>query len=124
MLMFQDNPPMMSSPQLRLRLVRFRRRRSSRRHQSTRRTTTAAPTTTTTTRSRGAARCWSSTHLSPSVTLRNQTRYNKTTREAVITSIANPAAYNPATNLVLLSRQANERVNEIVSNQTNLSARV
>ena len=62
--------------------------------------------------------------FSPSVTLRNQTRYNKTTREAVITSIANPAAYNPATNLVSLSRQANERVNEIVSNQTNLSARV
>ena len=36
----------------------------------------------------------------------------------------NPAAYNPATNLVTLSRQANERHNDIFSNQTNLSARV
>ena len=62
--------------------------------------------------------------LTPSVTLRNQTRYNTTTREAVITSIANAAAYNPATNLVTLSRQANERHNDIFSNQTNLSARV
>lgn len=58
------------------------------------------------------------------ITLRNQTRYNATTREAVITSIQNPAAYNPATNLVTLSRQANERHNDILSNQTNLSARV
>ncbi len=58
------------------------------------------------------------------VTLRNQTRYNTTTREAVITSIANAAAYNPTTNLVTLSRQANERHNDIFSNQTNLSARV
>ena len=62
--------------------------------------------------------------FTPGVTLRNQTRYNTTTREAVITSIANAAAYNPATNLVTLSRQANERHNDIFSNQTNLSARV
>jgi catecholate siderophore receptor len=62
--------------------------------------------------------------LTPSVTLRNQTRYNATTREAVITSIGNAAAYNPVTNLVTLSRQANERHNDIFSNQTNLSARV
>ena len=62
--------------------------------------------------------------LTPSVTVRNQTRYNTTTREAVITSIPNAAAYNPATNLVTLSRQANERHNDIFSNQTNLSARV
>ena len=47
--------------------------------------------------------------FAPAVTLRNQTRYNRHEREAVITSIANPAAYNPATNLVTLSRQANER---------------
>jgi len=59
----------------------------------------------------------------PGFSLRNQTRYNTTTREAVITSIANPAAYNPATNLVTLSRQANERHNDIFSNQTNLSGR-
>lgn len=56
-------------------------------------------------------------------TVRNQTRYNKTTREALITSIANAAAYNPATNQVSLSRQANERHNDIFSNQTNLTAR-
>ncbi len=43
-------------------------------------------------------------------------------RRAVITSIANPAAYNPATNLVTLSRQANERHNDIFSNQTSLVA--
>ena len=59
--------------------------------------------------------------FAPGLTLRNQTRYNTTTREAVITSIANPAAYNPATNLVTLSRQANERHNDIFSNQTNLT---
>ena len=50
-------------------------------------------------------------------------RYNTTTREALITSIANPAAYNPVTNLVTLSRQANERHNDIFSNQTSLTAR-
>ncbi len=62
--------------------------------------------------------------FAPGMTLRNQTRYNVATREAVITSIANPAAYNPATNLVTLSRQANERRNEIFSNQTSLTARL
>ncbi len=61
--------------------------------------------------------------ITPAVTVRNQTRYNNSAREAVITSIANAAAYNPATNLVTLSRQANERHNDIFSNQTNLSAR-
>jgi catecholate siderophore receptor len=55
--------------------------------------------------------------------VRNQTRYNTTTRRALITSIQNPAAYNPETNLVTLSRQANERHNDIFSNQTSLSAR-
>jgi catecholate siderophore receptor len=55
--------------------------------------------------------------------IRNQTRYNTTTREALITSIQNPAAYNPDTNLVTLSRQANERHNDIFSNQTSLTAR-
>ncbi len=41
----------------------------------------------------------------------------------MITSIANAAAYNPVTNLVTLSRQANERHNDIFSNQTSLVAR-
>ena len=62
--------------------------------------------------------------VAPGLTLRNQTRYNTTTREAVITSIANPASFNPATNLVTLSRQANDRQNDILSNQTNLTARL
>jgi catecholate siderophore receptor len=62
--------------------------------------------------------------VAPTLTLRNQTRYNTTSREAVITSIANPAAYNQTTNLVTLSRQANERHNDIFSNQTSLTARV
>ena len=62
--------------------------------------------------------------FSPAVTLRNQTRYNRAERDAVITSIANPAAYDPATNLVTLSRQVNFRTNEIFSNQTNLTARL
>src|SRR4029453_3637269 len=56
------------------------------------------------------------------MTLRNQTRYNRSTRDAVITSIANAAAYDPATNLVTVSRQGNSRENEIFSNQTNFTA--
>ena len=35
-----------------------------------------------------------------------------------IVTIQNPAAYLPATELVTVSRQGNERENEIVSNQT------
>ena len=61
--------------------------------------------------------------LTPAVTLRNQTRYNTAERLAVITAIGNAAAYNPATNLVTLSRQANQRNNDIFSNQTSLAAR-
>jgi catecholate siderophore receptor len=57
------------------------------------------------------------------MTLRNQTRYNTTSRRAVVTSIANAAAYDPATNLVTLSRQANDRENEILSNQASVGAR-
>jgi len=52
------------------------------------------------------------------VTLRNQTRYNQTHREAVITAIQNPAAFVPATQTVVLARQGNERENQIFSNQT------
>ena len=39
------------------------------------------------------------------LTLRNQTRYNETHREAVISTIQNVAAYNPVTNLVTIARQ-------------------
>jgi catecholate siderophore receptor len=61
--------------------------------------------------------------LTSRITIRNQTRYNEAHREAVITSIGNPAAFNPATNLVTLSRQGNERRNTILSNQTSLTDR-
>ena len=61
--------------------------------------------------------------VNPRLTVRNQTRYNEAHREAVVTTIQNPAAYNPVTNLVTLARQGNERENSIVSNQTSLTNR-
>ena len=57
------------------------------------------------------------------LTLRNQTRYNKTHREAIVSVAQNVAAFNPATNLVTIARQGNERENNVVSNQTSMSAR-
>jgi catecholate siderophore receptor len=62
--------------------------------------------------------------IKPSLTLRNQTRYNKTHRSAVITAVTSPNSYAPATGLVTVARQGNERDNQITSNQTNLSAAV
>src|SRR5688572_2461961 len=61
--------------------------------------------------------------LTGRMTLRNQTRYNRTHREAVISAIQNVAAYSATTNLVTLARQGNERENTVVSNQTSLSGR-
>jgi catecholate siderophore receptor len=61
--------------------------------------------------------------LSPRTTLQNQTRYNSAHREAVVTAIGSVNAFNPATNLVTLSRQGNERENTILSNQTTLTTR-
>ncbi len=58
--------------------------------------------------------------FSRQLTLRNQTRYNKTHREAVVTAIQNVAAFDPETNLVTLARQGSDRANKIVSNQTGL----
>ena len=58
--------------------------------------------------------------ISQTLSLRNQLRYNKTHREAVISAIQNVTAFNPETNLVTLARQGNERENTIVSNQTSL----
>jgi len=60
---------------------------------------------------------------SPGLILRNQVRYNDTYREAVITSIPNVAAYNPANNLVTLSRQGNQRENQIFSEQASATGR-
>jgi catecholate siderophore receptor len=61
--------------------------------------------------------------ISPRVTLRNQTRYNQTSRDAAITAIQNVAAFNPTTNLVTLTRQGNVRENSILSNITSLVGR-
>ena len=61
--------------------------------------------------------------LNRALTLRNQTRYNKTQREAVISTVQNVAAYNPATNLVTIARQGNDRENSVVSNQTSMAGR-
>ena len=61
--------------------------------------------------------------VNSNLTLRNQIRYNRTYREAVITTIQNPAAFVPETQTVTVARQGNERENDIVSNQTSLSTR-
>jgi catecholate siderophore receptor len=53
----------------------------------------------------------------------NQIRYNDARREAVITSVPNPAAYAATSDLVTLSRQGNDRENKIFSNQTSLTDR-
>jgi catecholate siderophore receptor len=50
----------------------------------------------------------------------NQTRYNKTEREAVVSSIG---AFTPASETVAILRQANSRENQITSNQTTVSGR-
>lgn len=57
------------------------------------------------------------------LTISNQTRVNRTHRDAVVSSIQNLAAYAPATQTVTISRQGNERQNLTVSNQTNVVAR-
>ena len=58
--------------------------------------------------------------LTRTLTLRNQSRYNQTHREAVVSAIQNVAAFDPATQMVTVARQGNERENEILSNQTNM----
>jgi catecholate siderophore receptor len=55
------------------------------------------------------------------VQLRSQVRYNQAHRTAVISTIQNPAAYVPATGLVTIARQGNERENRITSSQTSVS---
>jgi catecholate siderophore receptor len=57
------------------------------------------------------------------LSLRNQTRYNRAHRLAVVSAISNVAAFNPATNQVTTARQGNERENTILSNQTGLVQR-
>jgi catecholate siderophore receptor len=55
-----------------------------------------------------------------SLTLRYQTRYNRTRRDAIITGLG---AFTPATQTLALQRQGNDRRNRIVSNQLNAAAR-
>jgi catecholate siderophore receptor len=52
--------------------------------------------------------------------LRFQSRYNRTSREAVLSTIQNPAAFDAATSLVTIARQGNERHNEVTSHQFSL----
>jgi catecholate siderophore receptor len=54
------------------------------------------------------------------LTLRHQSRYNRTERDAIITTIQNVAAFDVATNRVALARQGNERRNEVFSHQFSL----
>jgi catecholate siderophore receptor len=60
--------------------------------------------------------------LGTSIQLRSQVRHNKTHRSALISTVQNPAAYAPATGLVTIARQGNERDNRITSSQTSVSA--
>jgi catecholate siderophore receptor len=62
--------------------------------------------------------------LTPAWTLRNQTRYNQTERDAAITTIQSPTAWNPETEMVTLARQLNRRENSIINNQTTLTGRL
>jgi catecholate siderophore receptor len=61
--------------------------------------------------------------INSNLTLRNQARYNETHRTAVITAVQSPTSFVPASQLVTLARQGNERENTILSNQTSLAAR-
>ena len=61
--------------------------------------------------------------LNSRLTLRNQTRYNQTHRTAVITAVQSPASFVPESQTVTLSRQGNERENQIMSNQASIDAR-
>lgn len=62
--------------------------------------------------------------ITPSLTLRNQSRFNRTHRSAVVTAITGTGSFNPATEQVTFARQGNERENEIFANQTSLSSRI
>jgi catecholate siderophore receptor len=62
--------------------------------------------------------------LAPGWMVRNQTRRNETTRDAVVTAVQSVASYLPATETVVFSRQANYRRNAILDNQTTLTGRV
>ena len=54
------------------------------------------------------------------LSLRFQSRYNRASREAVISTIQNPAAFDATTDLVTIARQGNDRRNEVTSHQFSL----
>jgi catecholate siderophore receptor len=60
--------------------------------------------------------------LNGQIQLKNQTRHNRTHRSAVISAVQSPASYVPATGLVTIARQGNERDNRVTSNQTSIAA--
>jgi len=62
--------------------------------------------------------------VTPTLTVRNQTRYNHTLRTAVISTIQSPASFVPETETVTIGRQGNERNNEILSNQTSVNGQI
>lgn len=62
--------------------------------------------------------------LTPRWSVRNQTRYNQTTRDAVVTAVQSVASFLPETETVTFARQVNRRDNRILSNQTSLTGRV
>ncbi len=61
--------------------------------------------------------------INSNLSLRNQTRYNQTHRTAVISTAQSPTSFIPESQTLTIARQGNERENEILSNQTSLSAR-
>ena len=100
--------------------ARARRPRSPR-TRSTSRTTTARPANDSDEVSQDSGFAKVEHDLRPTVQLRSQLRHNQAHRTAVISTIQNPAAYNPATELVTIARQGNERENRITSSQTSVS---
>ena len=60
----------------------------------------------------------SSTTSTPRWTVSNQTRYNRTEREAVISTVQNGRVVRAGDRAVTLARQGNVRENQITSNQT------
>ncbi len=61
--------------------------------------------------------------LAPRWTVSNQTRYNRTERDAIISTVQSPTSFVAATEMVTVARQGNIRENQITSNQTMLSGR-
>lgn len=63
--------------------------------------------------------------VSPDLRLSNQTRFSANERDAIITAPGTSlTSYAPATQLLTRSRQGNKRNTDILSNQTNLVARL